>query len=281
MTLNYRIHWVDDTPEFAESIRDGIVEHFENAEVDIQTNIVDDGEGIENTALSEALDLFVLDYNLDGRNGDELIEVLRKNGELTEIVFYSQDVNVCGKFPTEEGVHTCIREDAGDKIRDVVNRFIDRSKNVSLMRGMIISEAIDLENRLTAIIVNLFGDKGELFRGKVLNKPFLDFEKKRMFLQSVVNDTLKETRSTEPENAKKIADLVRLTGSLTELKKEIIDQRNILAHSEKSFDGGLLKLKPLTNGAPITFDNKWKNEIRNNIKKHMKNLYEIRSILLT
>ena len=46
MTLNYRIHWVDDTPEFAESVRDGIVEHFEDAEVNIHAEIVDDGGNI-------------------------------------------------------------------------------------------------------------------------------------------------------------------------------------------------------------------------------------------
>ena len=33
MTLNYRIHWVDDSPEFAEGVRDGIVNHFEKTEV--------------------------------------------------------------------------------------------------------------------------------------------------------------------------------------------------------------------------------------------------------
>lgn len=280
MTLNYRIHWVDDTPEFAESVRDGIVEHFEDAEVNIHAEIVDDGGNIENTAFSESLDLFVLDYNLDGRNGDELIEALRRNGELTEIVFYSQDGSVCEKFLSEEGVHTCIREDAEEKIRNVVDRFLDRSKNVAVMRGMIISEAIDLENRLTSIVVDLFGEKKQLFQDKILNKPLLDFEKKRMFLQSVLKDSLSEARDLEPENIVKIKKLDRLTKSLNSFKEEIIDQRNILAHSEKKFDDGVLKLTPLTKGPPIVFDNIWKNNVRENIKKHMKNLHEIRGCLL-
>lgn len=280
MTLNYRIHWVDDSTEFAESVRDGIVEHFESAEVNIHAEIVDDGEDIEDTAFSEALDLFVLDYNLDGRNGDELIKILRSNGELTEIVFYSQDGSVCEKFPSEEGIHTCIREDAGEKIRTVVDRFIDRSRNVAVMRGMIISEAIDLENRLTSIVVDMFGDKKQLFQDKILNKPLLDFEKKRMFLQSVLKDALKEARDSEQKDEAKIEKLDRLTKSLNSFKEEIIDQRNILAHSNKTFESGVLKLTPLIKGSAIVFDNAWKNSVRENIKKHMRNLHEIRGVLL-
>ena len=281
MTLNYRIHWVDDSPEFAEGVRDGIVNHFEKTEVNIEAKIVDDGEGIENTAFSEALDLFVLDYHLDGRNGDELINALRGNGELTEIVFYSQDVSVCEKFPSEEGVHTCIRVDAEEKIRNVVDRFIDRSKNVAVMRGMIISEAIDLENRLTAIIIDLFGDKGELFRDKILNKPRLDFNGKRMFIQSVMNDILDKARENKLEDTDKIKNIERLIQSLADFKADIIDQRNILAHCEKKFSNGVLRLSPLSKneGAPILFDNNWKNTIRENIKKHMKNIYEIRGYI--
>lgn len=279
MSLNYRIYWVDDSPDFAETVKEEISLHFEKDIINIIANIVEDGDNIEDIARSTALDLFVLDYGLDGRNGDELIQSLRANGEITEIVFYSQDEKIHEKCKNIEGVHLCERAHAGEKLKTVINRFIDRCGNVAVMRGMIISEAIDVENRLTSIILEMFGDKRNLFQEKILNKPILDFEKKRAFLQSVLNDQKKEEEQKASKDQVLIDKLNRLSSSLNEFKKEIVDQRNILAHSEKTFDGGMLTLKPLTKGPAIKFDNIWKNLIRDNIKKHMQNLHEINELL--
>lgn len=280
MSLNYRIHWVDDSRTFAQSVRDEIVLHFDDAPINILADIFEDGERIEEVARSTPLDLFVLDYELDGRNGDELIKILRTNGELTEIVFYSQDDDIHQKCPEVIGVHPCLRSDAGTQIQNVIEKFIDRINNIAVVRGMIISEAIEVENRLTEILLEAFGEKDELFREKILNKAFLDFEKKRMTVQSILKDRLKEAENSTPKDDILIEKLKKLNEVLKDMKKDIVDQRNILAHSEKAIeDDGVLTLRPLNKGPAIKFDDDWKNAIRDNVKKHMKNLHEIREVL--
>ncbi|MEQ9556729.1 MAG: hypothetical protein RIG67_13215 [Rhodospirillales bacterium] len=280
MSLNYKIHWVDDSPDFAEAIKEDVELHFADAPINIDADIVEDGDQIEEVARSTSLDLFILDYGLDGRNGDELIKILRGSGELTEIVFYSQDDDIHKKCPEVVGVYPCQRAEAGEKIKSVITKFIDRINNIAVMRGMIISEAIEVENRLTEILLGAFNDKKDLFREKILNKAIMDFEKKRMFVQSVLKDKIKEANQSAPKDQGLLEKLNGMNDILSSMKKDIIDQRNILAHSEKTFDeNGVLELKPLTKGASIKFDDDWKNTIRENIKLHMKNLYEIGEVL--
>ena len=280
MNLKYRIYWIDDTPEFAASVQEDIFLRFKSDAIDIEIIDSEDGENIEEIARTTALDLFVLDYNLDGRDGEELIRSLRANGELTEIVFYSMDDAIHEKCKGLEGVHVCGRNDASETLKPVIMRFMDRCNNVAVMRGMIISEAIDVENRLTDIILELFGDKKTLFRNKIIEKPIMDFEKKRMFVQSVLKDHIEDENASSNPDTDKVERMNGLRSTLNEMKKEIVDQRNILAHSEKKFNDGILTLSGLSGAIPIKFDIEWKNTIRSNIKKHMKNLGEIRALLI-
>lgn len=278
--LNYRIHWVDDTPEWVESVKEPIERDYANSDIALSIVTKENGDEIEKQLLAAATDLVVLDYNLPQTNGDELIKRLRAGGNLTEIIFYSQDDAVQSQFATWEGVHPCQRDDASAKLKTVIDRFIDRTKNVSILRGMIISEAIDCENFLTDIILKLFGDKSELFQEKILNKPYLDFEKKRMIVASVLNDKkkmLQDSNSNE-DTIKNIDDCI---ACIDKMRTEIVVQRNILAHSAKTVgNDGVLTLKSLNKGDPsITFDNAWKNAIRENIRKHIANLQKISLIL--
>lgn len=282
MSLIYRIHWVDDNLENANSVMEGVNLKFHDVAVTIEAEIVEDGDDIEEVARSSSLDLFVLDYNLDTRNGDELISSLRLNGELTEIVFYSQDPEVYDRCVGVEGVFPCERDGAQAEIISVIEKFLDRNKTISVMRGIIISEAIDLENKLTDIILAMFEDKAELFRLKILNKPIMDFSKKYFFVQSVLKDKLKAEREQEDGgDLHLIQRMVDVEAILKGMRAEIIDQRNILAHASKTFEDGVLVLSPLIkDGSPIKFNDEWKNVVRENIRKHTRNIAELRNILI-
>ena len=278
--LNYRIHWVDDTPDWVESVRGPIERHYEAGEINLGIETEENGLEIEARLRASPIDLVVLDYNLPEKTGIDLVKQLRSNGNLTEIVFYSQDNTKQSEFSNWDGVHSCLRDEADAKIRSVIERFIDRTKNIAVVRGMIISEAIDCENHLTEIILNLFGDKSDFFQEKILNKAYLDFEKKRMLVTSVLKDkkkTLQDSGAAEGV-LNNIEDCINCIG---QMKSEIVDQRNILAHSAKSVgEDGVLTLKGLKgDGAGITFNNAWKNAIRENIRKHIANLQKISLIL--
>ena len=202
---------------------------------------------------------------------------------MTEIVFYSQDPEVYDKCKDVEGVFPCERDGAQAEIISVIEKFLDRNKTISVMRGVIISEAIDLENKITDIILAMFDDKSELFRLKILNKPILDFSKKYFFVQSVLKDKLKAERlKDDGGDLGLIQKMVDVEAILKGMRAEIIDQRNILAHSSKTFEDGVLVLTPLVKGNPsIKFNDEWKNVVRENIRKHTRNIAELRDILLS
>ncbi len=280
MSLNYKIYWIDDDEALPEALLEGLRINYGDA-LEFDYEIDGDGAKLERKLASEPIDLLVLDWNIDGdRNGLQLIEEMRSAGELTEVIFYSQDDDVKNQCQDVMGVHTCRKGEADDKIRSVIDRFRDRTKNVALMRGMIISEAIDLENRLTDLIIDLFGDKGDLFRARLLNKPLLDFGKKHGFVNGLLKDRISYLNETQNPDAEKIQRLEEMKSVFNQMMKEIVNQRNILAHSRKKFEGGVLVLSSLNSDPPIHFNDEWKNEIRANIKKHLTNLVAIREALV-
>ena len=279
MSLDYKIFWIDDDDDLPASIREQLEIEFDQIfEFDIE--VEGDGRNLENKLASEPIDLLVLDWNIDGeRNGLQLIDELRSSGELTEIIFYSQDDRVTENCKEIMGVHTCVKGEADEKIKSVINRFHERSKNVAIMRGMIISEAIDLENKLTEIISALFGTKSDLFRDRILNKPILDFGKKHGFVNGLLRDKLEELKAADMPDASKIARITAIKDVFNKMMKEVVNQRNILAHSKKKFEDGVLVLASINSDPPIHFTDAWKNEIRSNIKKHLTNLVAIKEVL--
>ena len=279
MSLVYRTYWVDDDKDFPNSIVEELEVDFDPETISFKHAIVESGDGLEEAVSSTNLDLIIMDYGLDGRNGDELIRSLRMAGELTEIVFYSQDASIHERCETIEGVHTVERGNAVNEIKKVVERFIDRNNNVAVMRGVIISEAIDVENKLTEIIIELFGEKGEMFRTRVLNVPLMGFANKLDFLQGALKDILKRENEKRAKNVELIEGVKHAKSILNDLLKDVIHPRNILAHSEKTFADGSLILAPLTKGDPIVFNDDWKNDIREKMRKHLSNLANVRKIL--
>jgi len=92
-----------------------------------------------------------------------------------------------------------------------------------------------------------------------------------------LKDKIKEEKAKTPNNLKLLAKLDQLKEGLGAFKAEIIDQRNILAHSEKSIDSnGKLTLNALNkSSSKITFNSDWINNIRSNIRKHRANLEDL------
>ena len=274
MSLNYRILWVDDSTAWVASIRPSIEEFMTENGLTPLITFQENGNEIENIFRVENIDLLILDQGLPGKNGDEIIKDVRRHGEITEIVFYSQDDEHLNAVSQWDGVRYTHRDDADETIKGVIKEFIERNKSITVMRGIIIAEAIDVENKLTAIIKKIFGDKADLFKNKILDKPWLDFAKKQMFVQSCLNDKLKEAGAQTPQDAALITKLSGCCDILKLLQTEVIDQRNILAHSDKETNAeGHLVLNALGGSTQkITFNNEWKNTIRENMKKQRANL---------
>lgn len=276
MSIEYKISWVDDSRDWVESIEDSIKSHLKVRGYVPKIDFYGSAENVDTSKLTE-VDLIIIDYQLPGSNGDELIKQIRNKECLTKIVFYSQ-----GAFkPSEhlDGIYYETRDAAEELIKNVIDQTIKKAQDITLVRGFIIAEAIDVENILEECMVKVFEDKGELFSQKVIGaKPpvYIAIEKFK-FVKRMVKDRKKD----EQEGTDRYEQLEDIDKIMNELPKEVFDQRNILAHSKKTINkDGLTILEGINKQTrKINFDQEWLSQTRKNIAKHKDNLMQLKNIL--
>jgi len=238
MTLSYRIIWVDDSPTWVDSVKGEITDHLKDMDYEAVVDVYEDGGALEQQCAEADLDLIIIDYSLPNDNGDVLISKLREAGNFTEIVFYSQDQPSKDLIGVMDGVFHCQRDGAVDKIKQVVDLTLHKMRDLGVVRGLVIAAAIDLEVKMDELMVSVFGESGDLFQERVLDRRVFDFGKKIVFLKGIVEDRIGECEAGELQE--------KLQGVETILKKfdkEVMDQRNILAHSRRVNIDGKIVLK--------------------------------------
>lgn len=277
MTLDCKLIWVDDTPDWVDSITNLIEPDLVALGINLDATKLEDGNNLIEALKNERVDLIFMDYSLPDVTGDELIKSIRNHGDITQILFYSMDDLHENEVSNWPGVNYTRRNEARDDIVNLLKNFAERYQNIALTRGIIIAEAIDLENILSEVIKKFFDNKAILLQEKVFNKAWIDFGKKVMLLISLMNDVLEDLKTNITPDEEKIREVSDKITILKAMEKDVVDQRNILAHSEKCIDeNGQLILKGLNKRTEkIVFDNTWKNLVRGNIKKHKANLRQI------
>ena len=276
MSIEYKILWVDDSPNWVKSVKDNITSHLQGKGYEPKIELEESGIDVDTSKLTD-IDLIVIDYQLPGNNGDELIKQVRDKECLTQIVFYSQ-----GPIQRDDhlyGVHYSTREDVEECIKKLVDETIERAQDITLVRGFIIAEAIDVENILEECMVKVFEDKGELFSEKVIGaKPSVyDANNKFRFVKRIVKDRIDDARE-DTNRYKQLKDIDKI---MNDLDKEVLDQRNILAHSKITInDDGSIKLEGINKQTrEINFSQEWLSQTRKNIAKHKENLMQLKEIL--
>lgn len=272
MKIQCNILWIDDAPDWVESVKAGL-NAYDDDHHELKFHIMEDGDNFSKVLSSRSIDLIILDHNLPNRNGDELIREARNLGETTDIIFYSQNDQSNNVVCNWGGVLFTPRDDASGYIEAALSDFKKRISNISLMRGMIIAEAIDFENKVTELLKKMFGNKANLFTRHILDKPYLDFSKKCNMLTGFLKDLLDGDSVSDVDRPR--VDLMYSTS--IQMQAEIVDQRNILAHSVRKIDEeGSLVLQGINQRTKnIVFDHTWKFNIRVNIAKHRLNLMAI------
>lgn len=275
MKLNYRIIWVDDSLDWVESVLDEIKEHLEEAGFEPDIKVLESGEKLGDQYDKADLDLIIIDYKLPGDDGDLLISKIRNSGNFTEIVFYSQEGQTRSFIGPVDGVYHCHRDGAVEIIKKVIDLTLHKLKDLGVVRGLVIASAIDLEVRIEELIVLDFGEKGAMLRDRALGKTWFDCGKKSAFLQGIVKDRVFKCEQGEIkeqlESAKKI---------LNEFDKEVVDHRNILAHSRRIEKEGQIVLEGINSRTKkIKFNAEWLNAMRANLRKHQENLDTLEQLL--
>ena len=174
MTMSYRILWVDDTTDWVESAKGRVEDFLREQGYEPTIDVYESGEEIEAQCAATDLDLIVVDYNLATEKGDEVIARVRSAGFFTEVVFYSQSPDkMIQDAPFQDGVFRCDRGSAAETIEHVIEVTLHKLRDPSVVRGLVIATAIDLEVKIEDLMVTAFADSGALFRRRIIRETIL------------------------------------------------------------------------------------------------------------
>lgn len=282
MRLNYNVLWIDDRKDAIDPIINSISGFLNEKGFELKVDHRKDGSRLGSMISKRDLDLIILDQNLAKKSGEELSKIIRRKEKYIEIILYSQDpqTNIKNKSSDLNGIYRTHRRNVEEVIQSVIDRTIRKTQDLNVMRGLVIAETIDIENQVEEIMTRHFKEKGVLFRRKVLDKNIYDFAKKIHFLNSITNDRIKwlENRKSKTVNmASKLSQLKSLSKEIKKIEKEVLDPRNILAHSVVQYKkSGKTYLKGLNKRTPkIDFDHDWCQKMRKTLLKHTQNLNDI------
>ena len=172
MNPSYRIIWVDDRPDWVASVKDDIVEHLKQSGYEPEITVLDDGTGLVERCRSADVDLIIIDFHLPQKNGDARISDIRGSGRFTEIVFYSQAQLKREDFKAMDGVFLCQRDEAVERIQRVIDLTLHKLGDIGIVRGLVITEAIDLEVMIEELVISEFEEKGDCFGRESLTNRF-------------------------------------------------------------------------------------------------------------
>lgn len=280
MRLNYKVLWIDDRRDSVEPIEDAIKSHLEDLGFKLVVVWRKDGSEIDTLASDPELDLIIMDQNLGPVPGDQLVKTIRQREKYVEIILYSQDpgTDLKDKDAGVDGVYRTHRTDIEKVLKKVISRTVRKTQDLHVMRGLVIAETIDIENQIEHIMVRLFEGKGQFFQERVLDNLVYDFGKKWDFLCSMMKDLLAPS-GTSPHGRPNVdIDVLKpLHGILQRMDREVLDVRNILAHSRVEYDvEGKAHLRGRNKRTKsLEPSEAWCRKIRNTLLKHEENLKQI------
>ena len=253
--MNFKILCVDDEPSWVDSIRQEIEEHLQRLGFEPELIVRESGADINSFLVRPDIDLIMVDYHLQGGQGDELIKVILGKGPFIDLVFYSQDA---GQIQIDLGIHAsqvhrAQRDDVKDKVIELCSYFNYRYQNVDILRGLVVAESIRVESLLEDVMIKTFDPKGEHFRRAVLNRGTYEFKGKYEFVQHYLKERIKELEreyiASQKQNAaiiQKKGELDRLSGCMKKFDDDVIAPRNIVAHGRSFINNdGKVELQAL------------------------------------
>lgn len=289
MSLSYKILWIDDNPRTIKSKENQIKGFLEEQGFRPEITLIENDQDIDRYLDDPLLDLIVTDYYIhDQLNGKQLADKIRGLDKMVEIILYSQkegtDLYKEKEVGTLDGVYISNREGLEDKIKHVIKITIRRTQNVSNMRGIVISEAIDIENQMEDIILAYYDTREkelaqELLSGDGCN----ELGPKIRFLNSMLKDIVASIKSSAQATEKKmLQEIELLLSTAKKLENEVCKPRNMLAHVEHTIDKNTIFLKSLKTGyEDIKIDSACCKEMRQLFMKHASNLNQVKDFLST
>jgi len=304
MKLTYKILWVEDRieqPEFKDMVV-RLTQYLSEEEFfDASVITVENSEEFENK-FSDEYDLIITDYSLGERNGDYIIQYTREvKGILTEIFFYSAQSEIKPMSNLITNSRITFHQVSGAngyrdlylRIKELIDITIKKFQHIISMRGMVMAETSELDISMEGILKKILTTDSE--KNKSAKKVIKD-----KFIEST-NDFIDKFKKMD--EIKEFELLLRKIGSehrwralkrncqedlraeysdiLENYKKDIIDERNILAHAKYYKEDSNEYLENSNpNGVPYKFDSSRCKEIRKKLNQYKKKFSEFESKII-
>lgn len=156
MTLDYKILWFEDEPAWYEAILTEIEEFLKGIGFLLESLRLDNGKELNGNF--DEYDLILIDYNLLGEKGDDLIENIRNHQIFTDIIFYSQageqKVRDVVKEKGVDGVFCAGREQDPflEKVFKVIKTTIKKVEDINNVRGLVMAHTSELDRKMEEVI---------------------------------------------------------------------------------------------------------------------------------
>lgn len=275
MKADFVVLWVDDNKLMIDSLVPSLSEWLEERGFELKILPHKDETNVLNDIKNYDVELIIVDYKMPKKNGDEVIQDIRKSGCYQDIVFYSE-----GSLPKEpfDGVFFVSKEDAKTRIKELINLKLLRSSDPIGVRGWIVADAIELEGMVNELLIRCYSSKeGFSFTERLFfndNNP-LEFGTKADMLNGILKDYMSflKTNDVKDGTVEKIEALKKVHD---DFKKEVVEIRNIVAHQriEETENGKAIKRKStnILEDATIV-------RIRKSLRKHRDNLLALQKVI--
>ena len=175
------------------------------------------------------------------------------------------------------------KQDAETRIKELIELKLWRSSDPSSIRGWIVADAIELEGMITELLGFCFTQReGYTFSKRFFhdhNAP-IDFGRKVDILKGILNDLIEWLKMLPEKDEARIGKIDVCNRIFKDFKEEIVEIRNAVAHQKiESTDSGLVIKKKTSKADPIALEDATFVKIRNDLRKHQRNLIELSELI--
>ncbi|SHM18421.1 Response regulator receiver domain-containing protein [Fibrobacter sp. UWR3] len=194
MNNQFKILWIEDNDDWYKAASRKVIEFIESHS--LSTNCVERKKTGKNLNLdslkSNNYDLILMDYKLPkgSPNGDKIIENIRKNLILTDILFYSSQYDeMIESFremvPEIDGVYLSKRDRSLflEKVDRLISKIVQRSEDIVNLRGMVLEATSDFEEQAEKLLTKLYDSAKERKKqilDSILDKKILQHNQKEI-----------------------------------------------------------------------------------------------------
>ena len=195
MKTSYTILWVDDDPNSVDTDREDVKDYLEEYGIRADIKFVEapaDGsikERLEYDLNNPDLDILMVDYHMEGLQGDQLVRLIRETDHIyLPVIFYSSssvtDLLNAVREAELDGVYIANRSALMNKVKSVVGSLLVREQTVKQVRGLLMEGVSEIDAQFNEIFQKVWQE--------LSGEQQAEIEK---YLQNILNERAKSASS--------------------------------------------------------------------------------------